>query len=136
MKRLQERIAYQFNDLGLLERALTHRSLGAKNNERLEFLGDSVLGLVISSHLFQRLGDLGANPLQQGVAAPFAGGDCYIGHDGDGFRFDNETPRHRVWLEDFRLASRPVSNAEYQEIIGLRTDNSTGIAVLTNAAGG
>jgi ergothioneine biosynthesis protein EgtB len=48
---------------------------------------------------------------------PFAGGDCYIGHDGDGFRFDNETPRHRVWLEDFRLASRPVSNAEYLEFI-------------------
>jgi ergothioneine biosynthesis protein EgtB len=34
-----------------------------------------------------------------------------------GFCFDNETPRHRVWIESFRLANRPVTNAEYREFI-------------------
>ena len=48
---------------------------------------------------------------------PFTGGIHQVGHRGNGFCFDNETPRHRVWLEDFRLASRPVSNAEYLAFI-------------------
>lgn len=46
-----------------------------------------------------------------------AGGLHHIGYQDDGFAFDNETPRHRVWLNDFRLASRPVSNGEYLEFI-------------------
>ncbi len=45
---------YQFKDERLLNLALTHRSMGSKNNERLEFLGDSVLGMVISHELFNR----------------------------------------------------------------------------------
>jgi len=44
---------YQFIDKSLLEKALTHRSIGAENNERLEFLGDSILGFVIASELFK-----------------------------------------------------------------------------------
>ena len=47
-------IDYRFNDPRLLEQALTHRSLGAHNYERLEFLGDSVISLVISSRLYER----------------------------------------------------------------------------------
>jgi len=43
----------------------------------------------------------------------FAGGVTETGHSGSGFCFDNETPRHKVYLEPFRLASRPVSCAEY-----------------------
>jgi ribonuclease-3 len=50
-------IDYRFTDPGLLHDALTHRSLGARNNERLEFLGDSVLNLVVSSRLFERYPD-------------------------------------------------------------------------------
>jgi len=46
-------INYRFTDQQFLQEALTHRSLGAKNNERLEFLGDSVLNLVISSRLYE-----------------------------------------------------------------------------------
>ena len=47
----------------------------------------------------------------------FPGGLHEIGHDGEGFCYDNETPRHRVYLEDFQLASRPVSNGEYLEFM-------------------
>ena len=47
-------IDYCFKDPRLLEEALTHRSIGAGNNERLEFLGDSVLGMVITARLFER----------------------------------------------------------------------------------
>jgi len=47
-------IDYRFTDPKLLHDALTHRSMGACNNERLEFLGDSVLNLVVSSRLFER----------------------------------------------------------------------------------
>ena len=46
-------IDYRFSDRRLLEEALTHRSIGAGNYERLEFLGDSVLSMVISSRLFE-----------------------------------------------------------------------------------
>jgi ribonuclease-3 len=45
-------IDYRFSDEQLLEKALTHRSVGRTNNERLEFLGDSVLNFVIADRLF------------------------------------------------------------------------------------
>jgi ergothioneine biosynthesis protein EgtB len=41
----------------------------------------------------------------------------WIGHDGGGFAFDNETPRHRVFLEPFQLAISPVTNGEYLAFI-------------------
>lgn len=47
----------------------------------------------------------------------FPGGLVEIGHAGEGFCFDNETPRHKVYLEPFRLASRPVTCAEYLEFM-------------------
>lgn len=53
MKNSVAGIDYRFADQQLLEKALTHRSRGAINYERLEFLGDSVLNLVISSRLFE-----------------------------------------------------------------------------------
>ena len=43
----------------------------------------------------------------------FEGGLVEIGHAGPGFAFDNETPRHKVWLEPFRLADRLVTNGEW-----------------------
>ena len=55
---LQHTLQYQFQNPALLQRALTHRSFSADNNERLEFLGDSVLSLAISSLLYERLRDL------------------------------------------------------------------------------
>ena len=47
----------------------------------------------------------------------FEGGLVEIGHDGRGFAFDNEGPRHRVWLEPFRLASRLATCGEFLEFI-------------------
>jgi len=46
-------IPYRFKDAGLLQDALTHRSRGRCNNERLEFLGDSVLNFVVASRLYE-----------------------------------------------------------------------------------
>src|SRR5947209_7290728 len=60
---LEERIGYKFRNALLLAEALTHPSLGHEtqqrhfDNQRLEFLGDAVLQLVISENLFQRFGD-------------------------------------------------------------------------------
>ncbi len=46
------------------------------------------------------------------------GGLRWIGHDGgEGFAFDNETPRHRVWLDPFEISPAPVTNAEYIRFI-------------------
>lgn len=60
MKTLEERLGYQFTDRSLLENALTHssyanehRDAGMSSNERLEFLGDSVLGMVVADHLYR-----------------------------------------------------------------------------------
>ncbi len=74
---------------------------------------------------------LSRNPLQPvyaGLPSPLAepdqlgwvdveGGLVEIGHQGDGFRFDNEEPRHREWLEPYRLADRLVTNGEWLEFM-------------------
>lgn len=54
LQTLQQALGHEFRDSGLLMRALTHRSFGAQHNERLEFLGDAVLNLVISALLYER----------------------------------------------------------------------------------
>ncbi len=54
LRRLQTALNYEFNQPDLLELALTHSSAAARDNERLEFLGDSVLGFVISERLFSQ----------------------------------------------------------------------------------
>lgn len=75
---------------------------------------------------------LSCNPLRpvyaQGAPAPVGaggsmpwlsmhGGLVEVGHGGNGFAFDNEGPRHRVWLEPFALAARPVNCGEYLEFM-------------------
>ena len=65
MKNLEERLGYRFHDPKLLEHVLTHssyanehRSSGVTSNERLEFLGDSILGLIVAEHLFRTHPDM------------------------------------------------------------------------------
>lgn len=55
---LQARLRYQFADAALLAQALTHRSFSADHNERLEFLGDSVLNLAVAHLLYEALSDM------------------------------------------------------------------------------
>ena len=52
--RLSQRLGYQFSNVELLQQALTHRSAAKQHNERLEFLGDAVLGMVVAQALFKR----------------------------------------------------------------------------------
>jgi hypothetical protein len=59
------RIAYRFNDPDLLRRALTHRSHGSVNNERLEFLGDSVVNCVVALALYQKFPQLSEGELSR-----------------------------------------------------------------------
>ena len=54
---LSKTLGYSFSDVGLLQQALTHRSAPGASNERLEFLGDAVLDIVISEVLFHALPD-------------------------------------------------------------------------------
>ena len=53
-ERLLKRLGYKFRDPALFELALSHRSVGAKNNERLEFLGDSLLNCIIAEALYHQ----------------------------------------------------------------------------------
>jgi ribonuclease-3 len=52
LKRLQARLGYEFSNVDYLKKALTHRSFSASHNERLEFLGDSILNFTIAEALF------------------------------------------------------------------------------------
>ncbi len=65
MDKLQKNISYQFKNIGLLKQALTHRSVGKNNNERLEFLGDSILGCIISGELYQRFPSINEGQLSR-----------------------------------------------------------------------
>ena len=58
MAELQRRLQHKFSNTALLSQALTHRSFSSDHNERLEFLGDSVLSLAVSDLLYQRLSKL------------------------------------------------------------------------------
>lgn len=63
--RLEERLGHRFQRAELLRQALTHRSYGAPNNERLEFLGDGVLDCVIRQELFDRFPALSEGELSR-----------------------------------------------------------------------
>lgn len=55
---LPQQLSYTFNNISLLEQALTHRSASKQHNERLEFLGDAVLGMVVAEILFDKFPNL------------------------------------------------------------------------------
>lgn len=76
MEKLEEKLGYTFRDRGLLENALTHssyanenKSRGETSNERLEFLGDSVLGMVVADHLYRTHPDMPEGELTRTRAA-------------------------------------------------------------------
>lgn len=63
LARLEARLEYEFLDRNLLEQALTHKSHSGTHNERLEFLGDAVLGLAIAETLYRDHPELGEDAL-------------------------------------------------------------------------
>ncbi len=63
MNKLEKKLAYKFSNISLLKQALTHKSSNIKNNERLEFLGDSILGLVIAIHIYNKFRDINEGTL-------------------------------------------------------------------------
>ena len=65
-ERLQRQIGYRFSRPELLSRALTHRSHAALHNERLEFLGASILNCVVAAELFERFGVINQPISRQG----------------------------------------------------------------------
>lgn len=76
LRAVEEELDYRFSDLSLLDQALTHRSFahefvgsGTKDNERLEFLGDAVLGLCISDLLMREFSDVAEGYLSKRRAA-------------------------------------------------------------------
>lgn len=105
LKRLEKRIAYTFSDFSLLQQALTHRSALGSHNERLEFLGDSILSYAISTDLYSRFpkvdeGDLSrmratlvCGKMLAEIGREFQLGDCLILGPGElksgGFRRDS-----------------------------------------------
>lgn len=105
LERLQTRLRYKFKHLSTLEQALTHRSFGANNNERLEFLGDSLLGMFVGERLYEKFpnateGELTRirSSLVKGetlaeIAREFDLGECLIMGEGElksgGFRRDS-----------------------------------------------
>lgn len=94
-QRLQHRLGYEFKEPKLLELALTHRSYGANNNERLEFLGDSILNFIIGEVLYNRFPDAREGQLSRirsqlvkgetlaEVAREFELGECLILGEGE-----------------------------------------------------
>ena len=80
MKKLMQKLGYEFRTVTLLETALTHRSASPKNNERMEFLGDATLSFIIATQLFQQhpnadegeLSRLRANLVNENILAEIA----------------------------------------------------------------
>ncbi len=64
-----------------------------------------------------RATDVPENAVKETSFIQFEEGLVEIGHTGDGFAFDNESPRHKTWLYPFKLATRPVTNGEYLAFI-------------------
>ena len=104
-------------------RLATLLTLGLEHEQQhQELLLTDVKHLLAQSALFPAYLEL---PAARVVATPagkagwiaFDGGLSEIGHAGDGFCFDNELPRHRVWLEPFALADRLVTCGEFAEFM-------------------
>lgn len=94
-QRLEQRLGYHFEDQRQLQLALTHRSHSATNNERLEFLGDSILNFIVGEELFKRFPEVREGQLSRlrsqmvkgdtlaELAREFELGECLILGEGE-----------------------------------------------------
>jgi ergothioneine biosynthesis protein EgtB len=98
----------------LMELGLNHEQ------QHQELIVTDIKHVLAGQHQMPAIRDA-ARPSPSGVAAmdfiTFDGGLVEIGHDGSGFAFDNESPRHKTYVAPFRIASRPVSCGEYAAFI-------------------
>ena len=103
---------------------LRRTELGANHEEQhQELLLTDILNAFFTNPLrpeYRGQGNEGTR--EQGSTVPLRfvavpGGLSEVGHPGEGFCYDNELPRHRVWLEPFTLANRLVTNGEFAEFI-------------------
>jgi ergothioneine biosynthesis protein EgtB len=100
--------------LGLLELGVHHEQ------QHQELILTDVKHLLSRSPLkpaYQRNWPLTPIRAREAHWIEFPGGLYEIGHAGPGFSFDNEMPRHRVWLEDFEMASHPVTHGDFLNFI-------------------
>ena len=108
LRGLQDRLGYQYRDPALLELALSHRSCGARNNERLEFLGDAVLNQIIAEALYRRFPDAREGELSRARAALVKGETlAEIAREmnlGDYIRLGHGENRSGGWRRDSILA--------------------------------
>lgn len=65
LQRLSKGLGYQYQNIEHLKKALTHRSMGAKNNERLEFLGDSLVNFMIADALYHQFKNISEGDLSR-----------------------------------------------------------------------
>ena len=112
---------------GVEDAALEAVLLGTHHEEQhQELLLTDVQHGLFSSELRPAYTDRPLEPSSQGSAAPALAWAAFdeslaeLGHTGDGFAFDNETPRHRAIVGPFRMTSRLVTNAEYRAFIADR----------------
>jgi ergothioneine biosynthesis protein EgtB len=116
MRRLIDRIAGETLHpvVGLIELGLHHEQ------QHQELLLTDIKHVLWTNPLrptYREVSDRRAPDIATLEWREFAGGVESIGHEGSGFAYDNEGPRHRVFLEPWRLASRPVTNGEYLEFV-------------------
>jgi ergothioneine biosynthesis protein EgtB len=116
LRLLEQRLPPQeFSELtSLLELGLQHEQ------QHQELMMTDVLHLLAINPLKPAYTSAATTPMRQVKPLQwhsFAGGVVQIGHDGDAFCFDNETPLHRQFLEPYALASRLVTNREYLAFI-------------------
>jgi ergothioneine biosynthesis protein EgtB len=128
---MQEVRAYRANVDGRIARLLAEQAdnedlaalieLGLQHEQQhQELILTDVKHLLAQSALYPAYTP--APPQKAEAAGPlgwgdFAGGLVEIGHDGDGFCFDNELPRHRQFVQPFAVATRLVTNGEYLEFV-------------------
>jgi ergothioneine biosynthesis protein EgtB len=106
-------------DAGASRQIRTLVELGLQHEQQHQELLVTDLKHLLSANALAPSWRGAAPPASGRIAAPMgwieweADGPVAIGHEGDGFAFDNEGPRHTVWLAPFALADRPVSVGEY-----------------------
>jgi ergothioneine biosynthesis protein EgtB len=111
---LLARGALSAREAGVLEIGLHHEQ------QHQELILTDVKHLLSCNPTHPAYRELPAPPRQRAAALRWhreAGGVCWVGAGERGYAFDNERPRHRVFLEPFELASRPVTNREYLEFM-------------------